>query len=125
MVATLLNPAVVTSLPDATKEVFATVTFEERWLKDTNPIDVTASFPEADTRHPTHVSEVPVAVMVELKKYVAKPILATPFDPLAVTLHLNAVSEVFVVEMADKPAEYAAEETTPIDAMACNPATAR
>ena len=64
--------------------------------------------------------------MVELTNFAAKPMLATPlFTPLAVTLHLNAVSEVFVVEIADKPEEDSPEETMPMDAMACDPATAK
>ena len=128
MDATLLYPVAVTLLPDATKEVFATVMSEASWPKDANPIEATASFPEADTRHPTHVREVPVAVMVELARYDTKPIHATPFDkladPLAVTLDLNAVREVFVVEIADKPAENT-PETMPMDAMTCNPATVK
>ena len=84
-------------------------------------MEATASFPEADTRHPTEFREVPVAVMVALEKYAAKPIHATPFDPLAVTLHLNAVSEVFVVDMVDKPAEDTAELTMPMDAITSTP----
>ena len=122
MDARLLYPVAVTLLPDAAKVVFARVTLEVSWLKDANPIDATASPPEADTRHPTHVREVSVAVMVELARYVAKPILATPFNPRAVTLHLNAVSEVFVVEITDIPAKDALEETMPMDAMTWNPA---
>ena len=78
---------------------------EESWPKDAKPIEATASLPEADTRHPTHVREVPVAVMVELARYDTKPIHATPFFPLAVTLDLNAVSEVFVVKTTEKPSE--------------------
>ena len=64
MDATLLNPVAVTLLPDATKDVFATVLLEESWLKDANPIEATASLPEADTPHPKHNREVPVRVMI-------------------------------------------------------------
>ena len=114
---TLLSPVAVTLLPDATKEVFATLMLEESWLKDANPIDATASLPEADTRLPTQVTEVAVAVKIVSAGNEAKPILATPFDPLAVTLHLNAVSEVFVVETVEISAEYEDEETMPMDAI--------
>ena len=121
--ATLLNPVAVMSLPDAAKVVFAAVMFDESWLKDAKPNDATASLPEADTRHPTQAREVPVAMMVELERYVAKPILATPFDPLAVTLHLNAVILVIVVVTVDD--KYKLEETMPMDTTVCEPPTAR
>ena len=64
--------------------------------------------------------------MVVLERYAAKPILATAlFNPLAVTLHLNAVSEVFLVEITDKPTGDALEETMPMDAMKFDPATVK
>ena len=53
------------------------------------------------------------------------PCLLRRFPPLAVTLHLDAVKEVFVVVITDKPEEDAPEETMPMDAMACDPATVK